>query len=121
MVSNNRKMDKTTVIKSAIQVIQASKGIQYSEAHVSTSYYEFGASIFGDIKFYLLKYKQIKSNVHCLYLPILVMADELKSHEIKELWKPSFMTNNEFVHLMLEVSLIFTARLWNRKRVHHCP
>ena len=27
MVSNNRKMDKTTVIKSAISVIQANKGM----------------------------------------------------------------------------------------------
>ena len=30
-------------------------------------------------------------------------------HEIKEDWKPSFLTNDEFMHLMLEVSNFFLS------------
>ena len=56
----------------------------------------------------------------------------MRSHEIKEVWKPSFMSNDEFEHLMLEsVNAFLILFDKNGKIIHvsesvtpllgHCP
>lgn len=39
-------------------------------------------------------------------------ANQAQVHEIKEDWKPSFLTNDEFMHLMLEVRLYIVTVHW---------
>ena len=41
---------------------------------------------------------------HCIFSETANLA---QVHEIKEDWKPSFLTNDEFMHLMLEVRRVY--------------
>lgn len=42
---------------------------------------------------------------NCLFSEIAVRS---RVHEIQEDWKPSFLSNEEFTHLILEVKLLIT-------------
>ena len=96
MVTNNRKMDKTSVIKMAIQVIQANKGNDTCLNVPLTNWLMFWS------------------------MPVAALNAELKSHEIQEHWKPTFMSNNEFVHLMLEASMLHFTRWWSKCKAIVC-
>jgi len=39
------------------------------------------------------------------------IAVRSRAHEIQEDWKPSFLSNEEFTHLILEVCMIFSKDL----------
>ncbi len=41
-----------------------------------------------------------------MYCCVLDMAEQSHAHEIREDWKPSFLSNDEFAQLMLEVKAV---------------
>lgn len=87
MVSpNTRKMDKSTVLKSTISFLKNHNGIQnLQRKNYSIIYF----STYICHKFAKIAETAVRSRVH----------------EIQEDWKPSFLSNEEFTHLILEVRL----------------
>lgn len=85
MVSaSNRKMDKSTVLKSTISFLKNHNG---------------------NVPCLILSYKNF-SDISLFYFIINIKSVEIsvrsRAHEIKEDWKPSFLSNEEFTHLILE-------------------
>lgn len=73
MVSqNNRKMDKTTVLKTTISFLR-----QHNEM-------------------------SLRSQVTCFGINISILICLFKTDEIQTDWKPQFLSTEEFTHLMLE-------------------
>lgn len=73
--STNRKMDKSTVLKTTISFLKQHNGIKKRKINFQ-------------IKF--------KKNL-CTEITV-----RSRVHEIQEDWKPSFLSNEEFTHLFLE-------------------
>ena len=47
------------------------------------------------------------------YSSVAETTTQAQIHEIKENWKPSFLTNDEFMHLMLEVGCLINTHYYN--------
>lgn len=84
--SNTRKMDKSTVLKSTILFLKNHNGTRVSNETNR-------AILLPSVDTYL---KSIN------FAEIAVRS---RVHEIQEDWKPSFLSNEEFTHLILEVGL----------------
>ena len=87
MVStSSKKMDKSTVLKSTIAYLKTYQGMPKFQDKWYTMY-SFHRVI----------------NCKQEYFIFSETAVQAQAHEIKEDWKPSFLSNDEFMHLMLEV------------------
>ena len=73
------KMDKSAVLKTAISSIRN---------HNRKSY---------------LHFKTVLWLSRLMRMPVVEMTKQSHSQEVQEDWKPSFLSNEEFTHLMLEV------------------
>lgn len=97
MVScNGRKMDKSTVLKSTIAFLKNYNGkvFLFDDSYIS---------IF-----------------NLLYLiNIVEVSVRSKVHEIQENWKPSFLPNEEFTHLILEALDGFIIVFSSSGKVHY--
>ena len=57
--------------------------------------------------------------MHIYFFFVTEQADKMRSHEIKEVWKPSFMSNDEFQHLMLEAVNAFLILFDKNGKIIH--
>lgn len=89
---NTRKMDKSTILQKSIDFLRKHKGTDPPSTRRAC---RRGAS-FGQLSFLLTSL--------CLSLPRPEIAAQSESSEIRQDWKPPFLTNEEFTQLMLEVS-----------------
>lgn len=85
MVSTNtRKMDKSTVLKSTILFLKNHNGECFMLIKLRTKQ-----------RYFYYDKSMIKT--------FSELAVRSRAHEIQEDWKPSFLSNEEFTHLTLEV------------------
>lgn len=84
--SNTRKMDKSTVLKSTILFLKNHNGTRVAN--------ETNRAIL-----------QPSVDTYLKSINFAEIAVRSRVHEIQEDWKPSFLSNEEFTHLILEVGL----------------
>lgn len=91
--SNSRKMDKSTVLKSTIAFLKNHNGNDCAN-------------------WFMIKSDKLLCNP-------LEVAVRSRVHEIEENWKPSFLPNEEFTHLILEALDGFIIVFSSSGKIHY--